>query len=57
VVPKVWTIHFAEMCGRPEVIPAEWLEDVPSEEVSRDQREHLERVVSRVLDSCLPALA
>ncbi|MDQ4024332.1 MAG: acetoin utilization protein AcuC, partial [Actinomycetota bacterium] len=54
VVPRVWTIHFAEMCGAPELIPAEWLEDVDPAEVSRSHRGGLERSVGRVLDSCLP---
>lgn len=54
VVPKVWTIHFAEMCGATRSIPESWLEDEASHDVSRDQRAHLEGVVGRVLDSCLP---
>jgi acetoin utilization protein AcuC len=55
IVPKVWTIHFAEMCGTPGAIPEAWLEDVSSHEVSRDQRAHLEPIVERVLDACLAA--
>ncbi|MFP5299565.1 MAG: acetoin utilization protein AcuC, partial [Actinomycetota bacterium] len=39
VVPKVWTIHFAEMCGRPDLIPDEWLKDVDPREISRSYRE------------------
>lgn len=35
VVPRIWTIHFAEMCGAPEVIPQEWIEDVDPALVSR----------------------
>lgn len=27
IVPRIWTIHFAEMCGAPEKIPPEWIED------------------------------
>ena len=57
VVPIAWTIYFAEMCGRPDVIPAEWLEDRPSEEVSKSYRDELERSVDRVLDSCVKRLA
>ncbi|MEA2497836.1 MAG: acetoin utilization protein AcuC [Actinomycetota bacterium] len=56
VVPKVWTIHFAEMCGMQAAIPESWLEDVASHEVSRDHREDLEVAVRRVLDSCLAVL-
>ena len=56
VVPKVWTIHFAEMCGAPEAIPAEWLEDRPSDEVSRPFRAEVERSVGEVLDACIPRL-
>lgn len=56
VVPKVWTIHLAEMCGAPEAIPAEWLEDKDPAEVSRDARPSVERSVHRVMASCLPAL-
>jgi acetoin utilization protein AcuC len=57
IVPKVWTIHFAEMCGAPELIPPEWLADVDPAEVSRSYRGSLERSVGQVLDSCLPRLA
>jgi acetoin utilization protein AcuC len=56
VVPKVWTIHFAEMCGRPEVIPDDWLEDRAPEEVSRPYRDHVQRSVERVLEACVPRL-
>jgi acetoin utilization protein AcuC len=56
VVPRIWTIHFAEMCGAPDVIPREWLEDPPSQEVSKSFRSHLERSVAQVLDDCVPAL-
>ncbi len=56
VVPKVWTIYFAEMCGAPEVIPASWLEDKPSDEVSRPWRTEVQRSVERVLDACLERL-
>ena len=57
VVPRVWTIHFAEMCGGPELVPAEWLDDLDPDEVSRSYRGTLERTVGQVLDSCLPRLS
>ena len=56
VVPKVWTIHFAEMCGAPDLIPEEWLEDRASSEVSRPFRAQVERSVEEVLARCLPRL-
>ena len=56
VVPKVWTIYFAEMCGAPDAIPAEWLEDKPADEVSRRYRDDVERTVREVLDRCVPLL-
>ncbi|MDQ3915410.1 MAG: acetoin utilization protein AcuC [Actinomycetota bacterium] len=57
VVPRVWTIHFAEMCGAPELVPREWLDDVDPAEVSRSYRGTVERSVGRVLDACLPRLS
>jgi acetoin utilization deacetylase AcuC-like enzyme len=56
VVPKVWTIHFAEMCGAPEAIPRRWLEDLAPEAVSRSYRSEVERSVEQVLDTCVPRL-
>ena len=56
VVPKVWTIHFAEMCDAADQIPAAWLEDSSPEDVSRSYRPELERIVATVLDSCKPRL-
>ena len=56
VVPKVWTIHFAEMVGRPEAIPDEWLDDVEPERVSRSNRSEVEGSVKTVLDACVPRL-
>lgn len=56
VVPKVWTIHFAEMCGRPGAIPAEWLRDQAPEQAGRSFRDQLEISVEGVLDACLPRL-
>jgi acetoin utilization protein AcuC len=56
VVPRIWTIHFAEMCGAPGSIPRSWLEDRAAAEISGDLREDLENSVTRVLESCLPRL-
>lgn len=56
VVPKVWTIHFAQMCGRPDVIPSEWFDDRAPDEVSRPHRDVVERSVEQVLESCVPRL-
>lgn len=56
VVPKVWTIHFAEMCGRVDLIPDEWLDDVAEQDVARDYRTEVERSVRTVLDECVPRL-
>ena len=56
VVPKVWTIHFAEMCGRPEVIPRDWLQDQAPEQAGRSFRDQLEISVEGVLAACLPRL-
>jgi acetoin utilization protein AcuC len=56
VVPKVWTIHFAEMCGAPGDVPPEWLEDLKPEEVSRPYHEEVARSVERILETCTPRL-
>ena len=56
VVPKVWTIYFAEMVGAPEMIPPDWLEDRDPAEVSRPMREEVEKSVTQVLDVCVPRL-
>ena len=56
VVPKIWTIHFAAMCGAPDAIPDEWLEDSSSGSVSRPYRGEVERSVEQVLESCVPRL-
>ena len=56
VVPKVWTIHFAEMCGAPHTIPAAWLDDSDPTEVSRPFPKEVERSVDEVLARCLPRL-
>ena len=57
VVPKVWSIHFAEMCGAPDVVPSEWLQDHEPEAVSRSYRDELQRSVGGVLDAVLPRLS
>ena len=56
VVPKVWTIHFAEMCGVPELIPAEWLVDRSDDEVSKANGDDVRRTVEAVLADALPLL-
>ena len=56
VVPKVWTMYFAEMCGAPDAIPAEWLVDKDPDEVSRAFRSSVERSVEGVLSRCVPLL-
>src|SRR5205085_7765386 len=33
VVPKIWTIHFAEMADAPDAIPQDWLDDLAPEEI------------------------
>jgi acetoin utilization protein AcuC len=57
VVPKVWTMHFADMCGHPEAVPHDWQADLAPAEVSRPYREHVQRSVDRVLDACVPRLS
>lgn len=57
VVPKVWAMYFAEICGTPDAVPAEWLDDRSEDQVSRDNRATVERTVATVLEHCLPALA
>lgn len=56
VVPKVWTIHFAEMCGAPELIPEAWLEDVDPSSVANPDRRAVERSAQKVLTACIPLL-
>jgi acetoin utilization protein AcuC len=56
VVPKAWTVHFAELCGHPEVVPPQWLEDRPPDEVSRSYSEEVRRSVDEVLIECVPRL-
>lgn len=56
IVPVVWAVHFAEMCGRPELIPEEWLDDRASEDVSRSYTDEIKSSVERVLEACVPKL-
>jgi acetoin utilization protein AcuC len=56
IVPKVWTIHWAEMIGAPEAIPSDWLHDLPPEEASRSYAAEVERSVALVLERCIPRL-
>jgi acetoin utilization protein AcuC len=57
IVPKVWTIHFAEMCEARDLVPDEFLDDVPSEDVSKSYRDSVEESVSTVLEACIPRIA
>ena len=56
IVPKVWTMHFAEMCGAPQTIPAEWTDDVAPGEVARPYKDQIERTVTALLATCVPRL-
>ena len=56
VVPKVWTIHFAEMCGSPGSIPDDWMADRADAEVSRPYGDEVRRAVERTLTEALPLL-
>jgi acetoin utilization protein AcuC len=57
VVPKVWTIHFAEMVGRTDAVPADWLADRDDDEVARPYREEIARRVETMLEACVPRLS
>ena len=57
IVPLVWTMHFAEMCGAPERIPEKWLEDSAPEDVSRPYADEVKASVEQVLEACVPRLA
>jgi acetoin utilization protein AcuC len=57
VVPRVWTVHFAEMCGAPDKIPDEWLADRSSDEVSLSYSDEVRASVERVLELCLRRLS
>jgi acetoin utilization protein AcuC len=56
IVPRIWTMHFAEMCDSSASIPSEWLNDLSANDVSEPARETIERSVEMVLDTCLPRL-
>jgi acetoin utilization protein AcuC len=56
VVPKVWAVHFAEMCGTPEKIPSNWLVDRQPDEVARTYRDDVRASVDRVIELCIPRL-
>jgi acetoin utilization protein AcuC len=56
IVPRAWTIYFAEMVGAPESVPSEWLSDRPADEVSRSYRTEVEKSVRQVLGTCIPRL-
>jgi acetoin utilization protein AcuC len=57
VVPTAWTIHFAEMCGAPDRVPPEWIDDAPAADVSHSHRKEVEASVDEVLSTCVPRLA
>ena len=57
IVPLIWTMHFAEMCGATDRIPSDWIQDRDPSEVSINYRAEIENSVGRVLDACLPRLA
>jgi acetoin utilization protein AcuC len=57
VVPKVWTVHFAEMCEAAAAVPPSWLEDKACADVSRTYRPQLERSVEEVLERCVDRLS
>lgn len=56
VVPRVWTMYFAEMAGRPETVRAEWLEDRDPAQVALDRRGQIESALAYVLDHAAPKL-
>lgn len=56
VVPKVWTMHFAEMCGDPGAVPHDWLDDRHPADVARPYRESIERSLDQVTEACVPHL-
>lgn len=56
VVPRVWTMYFAEMIGHPERVPEAWLADRDEAEVSHPARAEVERSVETVLEACVPRL-
>jgi acetoin utilization deacetylase AcuC-like enzyme len=56
VVPKAWSMHFAELCGVPEAIPEAWLNDRAPDEVSRGYGDEVRAAVERILGACVPRL-
>jgi acetoin utilization protein AcuC len=56
VVPMVWTMHFAEMCGTPEAIPEQWLADRRAKPSRPDSKQRIAASVARVLELCVPRL-
>ncbi len=56
VVPRAWTIHFAEMCHAADVVPRDWIADAADEDVSRSYGDEVDRTVQRVLSDALPLL-
>jgi acetoin utilization protein AcuC len=56
VVPRVWTIYFAEMCGEPQAVPNHWLEDRPPDWIYLEARAAIAASVGRVLQTCIPRL-
>jgi acetoin utilization protein AcuC len=57
VVPKVWTMHFAEMCGTPEAVPEEWPRDRAPHSLSSASTRRVEASVARLLDLCVSRLS
>lgn len=55
IVPMIWTIYFAEMCGRPDLIPSAWI-DGDAAPATTSRRAPVEESVARVLAECLPRL-
>jgi acetoin utilization protein AcuC len=56
IVPKVWAVHFAELCGAPDAIPPALLDDRDPRDVARSHASQIERSVDFVLGACEPAL-
>jgi acetoin utilization protein AcuC len=56
VVPKVWSMYFAEMCGTPQAIPGEWFGDRPPVPSRPATRQRIAESVARVLELCVPRL-
>ena len=56
IVPKVWAVHFAEMCGASDAVPESLLDDRDPLDVARSHAAPIERSVRSVLTACVPAL-